>query len=148
MTPPIERFADERWTAGIIGLGYVGLPLAMTASARGLGVIGFDVSSERIAALMAGQSHVGDVSDEELKEALAAGAVFTDDPDALREADAIFICVPSPLGRNRQPDLSYIEAAARTVSSIARPGQLVSLESTTYPGTTEDIIVPPSRAPA
>ena len=142
MTPPIERFADERWTAGIIGLGYVGLPLAMTASARGLGVIGFDVSSERIAALMAGQSHVGDVSDEELKEALAAGAVFTDDPDALREADAIFICVPSPLGRNRQPDLSYIEAAARTVSSIARPGQLVSLESTTYPGTTEDIIVP------
>src|SRR5690554_4060375 len=91
---------------------------------------------------MEGHSHVGDVSDEELKAALASGAEFTDDPAALREADAIFICVPSPLGRNRQPDLSYIEAAARTVSSIARPGQLVSLESTTYPGTTEDIIVP------
>ncbi|HEX7098355.1 MAG TPA: nucleotide sugar dehydrogenase [Acidimicrobiia bacterium] len=142
MTSPIERFADGRWTAGIIGLGYVGLPLAMTASARGLGVIGFDVSSQRTAALMAGQSHVGDVSEEELKDALAAGAIFTDDPQALREADAIFICVPSPLGRNRQPDLSFIEAAARTVSSVARPGQLISLESTTYPGTTEDIIVP------
>lgn len=142
MTSPIERFAGGNWTAGIIGLGYVGLPLAMTASARGLGVIGFDVSSERTSALMAGQSHVGDVSEEELKNALAAGAVFTDDPDALREADAIFICVPSPLGRHRQPDLSYIEAAARTISSVARPNQLISLESTTYPGTTEDIIVP------
>ena len=142
MTSPIERFADGNWTAGIIGLGYVGLPLAMTASARGLGEIGFDVSSERTSALMAGQSHVGDVSEEELKNALAAGAVFTDDPEALREADAIFICVPSPLGRHRQPDLSYIEAAARTISSVARPNQLISLESTTYPGTTEDIIVP------
>lgn len=91
---------------------------------------------------MAGRSHVGDVSDEELKEALAAGAVFTDDPEALSQADAIFICVPSPLGRNRQPDLSFIEAAADTVAAVARPGQLISLESTTYPGTTEDIIVP------
>ncbi len=114
----------------------------MTASAQGLGVIGYDISSARVANLMAGQSHVGDVSDEELKESLAAGAVFTDDMSALREADAIFICVPSPLGRNRQPDLSFIEAAAETVATVARPGQLICLESTTYPGTTEDYIVP------
>lgn len=126
----------------MVGLGYVGLPLAVTASHQGMGVIGFDVSSERTRALMDGHSHVGDVTDDELKVALAEGAVFTDDPARLAQADAIFICVPSPLGRNRQPDLSYIESAAATVGSIVRPGQLISLESTTYPGTTEDIIVP------
>lgn len=142
MSSPIDRFTHERWTAGVIGLGYVGLPLAVTASARGLGAIGFDVSSARTEALMGGHSHVGDVSDEELKEALAAGATFTDDAAALSQADAIFICVPSPLGRNRQPDLSFIESAADTIAQVVRPGQLVSLESTTYPGTTEDIIVP------
>jgi UDP-N-acetyl-D-glucosamine dehydrogenase len=82
------------------------------------------------------------VSDESLRAAIDAGARFTTDPQMLAEADAIFICVPSPLGRNRQPDLSFIEAAAETVSMVARPGQLVSLESTTYPGTTEDFLVP------
>lgn len=142
MPSPLDRFANEQWTAGVIGLGYVGLPLAVTASARGLRSIGFDVSRARTEALTSGRSHVGDVSDEELKEALGAGAVFTDDPSKLAEADAIFICVPSPLGRNRQPDLSFIESAADTITQVARPGQLISLESTTYPGTTEDIIVP------
>ncbi|MFP3913724.1 MAG: nucleotide sugar dehydrogenase [Actinomycetota bacterium] len=142
MSSAIERFASEQWTAGVIGLGYVGLPLAITASAQGLKVIGFDVSSQRTGALMSGSSHVGDVSDEELKAAVEAGAIFTDDATALSEADAIFICVPSPLGRNRQPDLSFIEAAADTIRSVVRPGQLISLESTTYPGTTEDILVP------
>lgn len=142
MSSPVERFATEQWTAGIIGLGYVGLPLAITASAQGLKVVGFDVSPERTHALMAGRSHVGDVTDEELKAAVEAGAQFTDDPCSLAEADAIFICVPSPLGRNRQPDLSFIEAAAQTIASVVRPGQLISLESTTYPGTTEDIVLP------
>lgn len=142
MNSPVERFASEPWTAGVIGLGYVGLPLAVTASARGLRVIGFDVSSVRTEELMSGRSHIGDVGDEDLKAAVEAGAMFTDDPSALSEADAIFICVPSPLGRNRQPDLSFIEAAAETISAVVRPGQLISLESTTYPGTTEDIVVP------
>ncbi len=142
MTAPTERFSQEQWTAGVIGLGYVGLPLAVTASHRGLGALGFDVSSGRALALMEGRSHIEDVPDRDLKESLAAGARFTDDASLLAEADAIFICVPSPLGRNRQPDLSYIEAAAETVAAVARPGQLISLESTTYPGTTEDIIVP------
>lgn len=142
MTSPIERFANSSWTAGVIGLGYVGLPLAVTASQQGLGAIGYDVSSSRVAGLMDARSHVGDVSDEELGAALAGGALFTDDAAKLAEADAIFICVPSPLGRNRQPDLSYIESAAETIAAVARPGQLISLESTTYPGTTEDIIVP------
>ena len=142
MTSPIDRFANSSWTAGVIGLGYVGLPLAVTASQQGLGAIGYDVLSTRVADLMDARSHVGDVSDEELGAALARGALFTDDAAKLAEADAIFICVPSPLGRNRQPDLSYIESAAETIAEVARPGQLISLESTTYPGTTEDIIVP------
>jgi UDP-N-acetyl-D-glucosamine dehydrogenase len=82
------------------------------------------------------------VPDEALQAAIESGARFTTDPEELAAADAIFICVPSPLGRNRQPDLSFIEAAAETVSQVARPGQLICLESTTYPGTTEDYLVP------
>lgn len=142
ITAIVERLASERWTAGIIGLGYVGLPLAMTASRAGLDVIGFDVAADRVAALNAGSSHIDDVDDVELSAALGAGARFTSNEEDLAQADAIFIAVPSPLGRNRQPDMSYIEAAAGTVSRIARAGQLVALESTTYPGTTDEHLVP------
>jgi len=146
MNPDHERrlheFAVGRWTAGVIGLGYVGLPLLLTASRAGLGAVGFDVSQQRVDTLARGESHVDDVSDDELAKALADGTEFTADEARLSEADAIFICVPSPLGRNRQPDLSYIEAASRTVASVARPGQLICLESTTYPGTTEDFLIP------
>lgn len=139
---PESSFAHDRWTAGVVGLGYVGLPLLITASRAGLRVIGFDVAQARVDALAAGHSHVDDISDRDLQEALEAGAEFTSDPSRLAEADAIFLCVPSPLGRHRQPDLSFIEAAARTVGSILRPGQLFVLESTSYPGTTEDFLVP------
>ena len=142
ITAIVERLASERWTAGIIGLGYVGLPLAMTASRAGLDVIGFDVAADQVAALNAGHSHIGDVDDVELSAALKAGARFTSNEEDLAQADAIFIAVPSPLGRNRQPDMSYIEAAAGTVSRIARAGQLIALESTTYPGTTDEHLVP------
>jgi UDP-N-acetyl-D-glucosamine dehydrogenase len=137
-----QFFRDDRWTAGVIGLGYVGLPLLITASRRGLGGIGFDISQERVDVLNSGKSHIDDVSDEELEKALADGVEFTTDPGKLAGADAIFICVPSPLGRNRQPDLSFIEAAAATVQQVVRPGHLISLESTSYPGTTEDVILP------
>jgi UDP-N-acetyl-D-glucosamine dehydrogenase len=138
----VARLNGERWTAGIVGLGYVGLPLAMTASRAGLDVIGFDVAERRVADLNAGRSHVDDVSDDVLAAALRAGTRFTSDEADLAAADAIFIAVPSPLGRNRQPDMSYIEAAAAIVSRIARAGQLISLESTTYPGTTDEYLLP------
>ena len=98
--------------------------------------------TDRIADLAAGRSPIDDVSDDELQAVVDAGAVFTSDPAVLADADAILVCVPSPLGRNRQPDLSFIEAAADTVRSVARAGQLICLESTTYPGTTEDYLVP------
>lgn len=138
----IERFSEFHWTAGVIGLGYVGLPLLMTASRHGLGAIGFDISEKRIATLGSGQSHVDDVTDEDLQKALANGAEFTSEARRLADADVIFICVPSPLGRNRQPDLSFIDAACKTVEQVARTGQLIVLESTTYPGTTEDFLLP------
>lgn len=139
---PEAYFSTSQWRAGVIGLGYVGLPLMLTASERGLQTVGFDVSSDRVKALSMGASHIDDVSDDDLTAALAVGAHFSDDPSVLSEADAIFICVPSPLGRNRQPDLSFIEAASTTIEQIVRPGQLVVLESTSYPGTTEDYVVP------
>ncbi len=140
------RFREEPWTAAVIGLGYVGLPLAVTAVQAGLRCIGFDVSRLVVEQLRAGHSHIGDVSHEELAGALASGLEVTDEPQLLSQADAILIAVPSPLGRNRQPDMSYIESAAETVRAVARPGQLVSLESTTYPGTTDDLIVPAATA--
>jgi UDP-N-acetyl-D-glucosamine dehydrogenase len=138
----LDRLAHDRWTVGVIGLGYVGLPLAVTAVERGLDAIGFDVSQPKVDAIAAGRSPVEDIPDDELVAALGQGLTVTTDVGALAGADMLVICVPSPLGRNRQPDMSFIEAAAETVSQVVRPGQLVSLESTTYPGTTEDILVP------
>ena len=114
--PAAERaaqyFATAQWTAGIIGLGYVGLPLAATAVEAGLRCIGFDVSPDVVRRLGRGESHVGDVSDEQLRAALDNGLEVTTSEERLRDADALLLCVPSPLGRNRQPDMSYIEAVA------------------------------------
>ncbi len=141
-----ERIESKNWTAGVVGLGYVGLPLALAAVAKGIPTIGFDVSTARVDSMNAGMSHIDDISDAELADGLANGFRATANEADLAEADAIFICVPSPLGRNRQPDLSYIEAAANAVSRFARPGQLICLESTTYPGTTEDFLIPAVEA--
>lgn len=135
-------FAEDRWTGGVIGLGYVGLPLAVTIVENGLRAIGYDRSEDRVAELNRGVSPVEDVSDEQLAAALANGLLVTSDEEVLSGSDALFICVPSPLGRNREPDLSYIRSAAEAVTRVVRPGMLVSLESTTYPGTTEDILIP------
>jgi UDP-N-acetyl-D-glucosamine dehydrogenase len=137
----VRFFSTARWTAGIIGLGYVGLPLATTAVQAGLRCIGYDVSPDVVGRLEVGRSHVGDVRDEQLRAALDKGLEVTTSEERLKEADALLLCVPSPLGRNRQPDMSYIEAAAATVGRVVTAGTLVSLESTTYPGTTEDLIV-------
>jgi UDP-N-acetyl-D-glucosamine dehydrogenase len=136
------RFESRQWTVGVVGLGYVGLPLAATAMRSGLRCIGFDASAAVVDRLRGGRSHVGDVSDGQLRDALAAGLGLTTSPARLRHADALLLCVPSPLGRNRQPDMSYIEAAAATVAEVVTPGMLVVLESTTYPGTTEDLLLP------
>lgn len=147
MKPERARFfAEETWTGGVVGLGYVGLPLAVTIVRSGLPVVGFDVSQELVETIRQGVSHVEDVTDAELADALENGLTVTADRSHLSECDALFLCVPSPLGRHREPDLSYIQAAADTVAAVVRPGMLISLESTTYPGTTEDIMVPAATA--
>ena len=137
-----EFFNNEQWTAGVVGLGYVGLPLAVSASRAGLNVVGFDVDLGYVSRLSSGSSPILDVADSELRTALDAGFTVTDDPTALAACDAIFICVPSPLGRNREPDLSYIRSATANIASVITPATFVSLESTTYPGTTQEIVVP------
>jgi UDP-N-acetyl-D-glucosamine dehydrogenase len=138
----LERLRD-RPTVGIIGLGYVGLPLAVAFAASGARVIGVDVDGRRIAAVTAGRTYVEDVPGADLARAVRDGRLTaTREVGALVEADAIVICVPTPLGKSKEPDISFIVAAADAVSRVLRPGQLVVLESTTYPGTTEEILVP------
>ncbi len=126
---------------GIIGLGYVGLPLAVAFAEAGDEVVGVDVDSGVVAALNEGRSRVEDVADERIA-ALAERLVATTDATRLSSCEAILICVPTPLANQREPDLSYIIEAGRSLSPILREGQLVVLESTTYPGTTRDRLLP------
>ena len=138
---PVKRFNDGSWSCAVLGLGYVGLPFAVNAANRNLRVVGFDVNPGKVADIAAGSSPVDDITDDELTAALGSGLSVSSNASDIKGLDAYFICVPSPLGRSREPDLTYIRAAANEVAQVASPGALVSLESTTYPGTTEDIIV-------
>ena len=136
------RLRGERPTVVVVGLGYVGLPLCVALSKGGARVLGLDVSAGLCGALNAGQLHVGDVSNVDLGEAIVAGFVASIDASVVAEADAVVICVPTPLRKTKDPDISYIVAAGQAVAEHARAGQLIVLESTTYPGTTEEILVP------
>ncbi len=128
---------------GIVGLGYVGLPLAVELAKAGYKVLGFDVSQRVVDGLNAGKSHVKDITDAQLAEAVEAGRFSaTTDGAALAACDAISICVPTPLSKFKDPDVSYIVAATETVKAVLRPGQAIILESTTYPGTTREIMLP------
>ncbi|NTU78056.1 MAG: nucleotide sugar dehydrogenase [Chloroflexales bacterium] len=139
----LSRIDERRAVVGVVGLGYVGLPLAVRAAAIGFPVIGFDVSSEKVVQLNRGVSYVGDVPGDRLSSLIAAGAlVATTDTRRMAECDLLVICVPTPLNTTRDPDLSYIEAAAADIAAQLRPGQLVILESTTYPGTTREVLMP------
>jgi UDP-N-acetyl-D-glucosamine dehydrogenase len=126
---------------GIIGLGYVGLPLAAAFAEAGHDVIGVDVDSRRVERLRRGESDVEDIASERLRE-IAPRFVATNEPDHLGDADAVLICVPTPLANQREPDLSHVVDAATSLSQVLREGQLVVLESTTYPGTTRDRLRP------
>src|SRR5437867_3741434 len=132
-----------RPTVGIIGLGYVGLPLAVAFAEAGANVIGVDLDPQRVTAIRAGRSFIEDVPTPALGALVAAGRLgAADDVAALKDCDAIVICVPTPLGKSKEPDISFIVSAADAVAAIIRPGQLVVLESTTYPGTTQEILLP------
>jgi UDP-N-acetyl-D-glucosamine dehydrogenase len=137
------RFADREAVIAVVGLGYVGLPLALCVCEAGFHVLGFDIDAERIANINEGRSplrHIGDKRIGAVRDAARFAAIS--DPGRLAAADAVLICVPTPLGPHREPDLSFVEGTARMLAEVLRPGHLVILESTTYPGTTREVLKP------
>ena len=143
----LTRIADRTATIAVVGLGYVGLPLAMEFARAGFRVVGYDVSPRVVDLLNAGDSHIQDVPAEAVAEQIAAGRfVATTEEARLGECDAISIAVPTPLSKTRDPDMAYVIAAADTIQRQARPGTVVVLESTTYPGTTRELLQPRMEA--
>lgn len=128
---------------GVIGLGYVGLPLIHAFVRAGMSTIGYDIDENKVKALKAGQSYIAHISASWIQDWIAKKQFdATSDMSRLSEADAILICVPTPLNETRDPDLTYIEETAKKIAKALRPGQLIVLESTTYPGTTRDVVLP------
>jgi UDP-N-acetyl-D-glucosamine dehydrogenase len=133
---------NRTMNVGIVGLGYVGLPLALLFSEERFPVTGFDVDTNKVHALNKGKSYIYRIPETEIAAAREKGFSATSDYDHVADMDAVIICVPTPLNEYREPDLSFIENTARAIAPHLRPGQLIVLESTTYPGTTEEILVP------
>jgi UDP-N-acetyl-D-glucosamine dehydrogenase len=127
---------------GIIGLGYVGLPLARAFAERGFSVLGFDTDASKVIRLQRGESYIGHITDQVIRRMRGQCFEATDRFDRLDEPDAVIICVPTPLTETREPDLTYVIQSARVIAARLRPGQLVVLESTTYPGTTRQVVQP------
>ncbi|MGQ3099487.1 MAG: nucleotide sugar dehydrogenase [Sphingopyxis solisilvae] len=138
----LESLAAKRLRVGILGLGYVGIPLAIRISAVGLPVLGFDILQDRVDELNTGRSPIKHFSDEEIGRMLAAGFEATTDFSRSTECDALIICVPTPLNLYREPDLSFVTSTMDSLLPNLREGQLLSLESTTWPGTTEEVLLP------
>ena len=139
----VNLFESKQGVVGIIGLGYVGLPLAVEAAAVGFKVIGVDISQNAVDKVNKGISYIKDVSDEALAEEVKAGRLMaTTDFSRVKEMDAVIIAVPTPLDDHLNPDVSYIESACRAITPHLRPNQVISLESTTYPGTTTEVMWP------
>jgi UDP-N-acetyl-D-glucosamine dehydrogenase len=137
------KLQDRKATAAVIGLGYVGLPLALEVAWAGFKVVGIDLDQNKIAALKAGKSYIGDASDKSIAGAMATGRFLpTLDFAALRDVDTVSICVPTPLSKSRDPDISFILSATEKIRKYLHAGQLIVLESTTYPGTTDELILP------
>jgi UDP-N-acetyl-D-glucosamine dehydrogenase len=138
-----KRIEAREAVAGIIGLGYVGLPLAVELARANIRTIGFDTDVRKIGELAAGRSYIPDVPSEHVAAAVNTGMLIpTTDPASLGEADVIDICVPTPLRKTKDPDLSYVVKAVETTAAVLRKGQLIILESTTYPGTTDEVVKP------
>jgi len=138
----LAKIESAQVRVGIIGLGYVGLPLARAFCDRGIAVLGFDVDPAKVARLEGGESYIGHIPDAAIREMREKRFEATVDFQRLDEPDAIIICVPTPLTDAREPDLTYIVNSTRAITGRLRPGQLVVLESTTYPGTTRDVVLP------
>jgi UDP-N-acetyl-D-glucosamine dehydrogenase len=138
----LERFKNRTASIGVIGLGYVGLPLCLLLSDAGFKVTGFDIDETKVSTLEAGGSYIFRILADEIQAARSQGFSATQDFSFLAEQDAIILCVPTPLTEHREPDLSYVRNTAEATAPWLQPGQLVVLESTTYPGTTEEVLIP------
>jgi UDP-N-acetyl-D-glucosamine dehydrogenase len=138
----IERFRRRDATVGVIGLGYVGLPLACRFAEADFCTIGFDIDPDKVSAVGSGRSYISTVPEEKLAQALRKGLRATTNYSFAAEADALIVCVPTPLTRAREPDLQFITGTMESLLPHLREGQLLSLESTTYPGTTEEVLRP------
>jgi UDP-N-acetyl-D-glucosamine dehydrogenase len=138
-----EKIEKRQAKVGIIGLGYVGLPLAVEFAKAGFDVTGFDVDDSKVTEINAGRSYIGDVKSEDVDENVKAGRLrATTDMSKLAAMDAVDICVPTPLRKTKDPDMSYVVAAAEEIAKYIHPGMLIVLESTTYPGTTAEVLQP------
>ena len=139
----LSRIAERKITVGVVGLGYVGLPLAVEKSKAGFRTIGFDVQEEKVKQVNAGHNYIGDVVDAELAQLVSNGMLSaTSDFSFIKEVDFVAICVPTPLDIHQEPDISYVENSAKSIAGYLTKGTVVVLESTTYPGTTEELIKP------
>ena len=139
----LQKIHDKSIIAGVVGLGYVGLPLAVEKAKAGFRTIGFDVQKEKVDMVNAGHNYIGDVVDRDLTTLVEEGLLTaTTDFGFIRDVDFVAICVPTPLDAHQQPDISYVESSARSIAEYLHPGMMVVLESTTYPGTTEELIKP------
>ncbi len=138
-----QKIRDHTATVGVVGLGYVGLPFALEKAKVGFRVLGVEQNPARAAQVEQGHSYIADVKSEELSQVVTSGKLrATTDFDAITEMDVVVICVPTPLTKNLTPNLSYVESVTREIAQRLRPGQLVTLESTTYPGTTDEVMRP------
>lgn len=143
----IEKINQRTLRVGVIGLGYVGLPLALTFAEAGFHVTGLDIDQQRVDQASAGHSYISDIESSTLQRAIDADRLtFSSDFAKLADIDAVSICVPTPLRKTRDPDISYILAATQEIRTYLHPGQVIVLESTTYPGTTDEILLPELEA--
>jgi UDP-N-acetyl-D-glucosamine dehydrogenase len=141
--PLREKIQTCRARVGVVGLGYVGLPLATAFAQQGFSVCGIDLDAERTNRIMAGSSYIEDLSDAELQAPIQAGRfTATTDVSVLRDMDVVILCVPTPYTKAKQPDLTYVVRAGQDLQRFLHPGMLVILESTTYPGTTQELLLP------
>ena len=139
----LKKIADKDLTVGVVGLGYVGLPLAVEKAKAGFKTIGFDVQEEKVNLVNAGHNYIGDVVDSDLKSLVEKGMLkATTDFSFVKDVDFIAICVPTPLDAHQEPDISYVRSSAESIAKYLTKGTMVVLESTTYPGTTEELIKP------
>ena len=136
-----RRIADRTATVGVIGLGYVGLPLILTFSEAGFPTVGFDVDAQKVDSLRRGRMYIQHLDGARLTKAVSGGRFqATEDFARISGADVVIICVPTPLTPQREPDMSYVTSTVRQVAAHLREGQLIVLESTTYPGTTDELV--------